>query len=239
MLHADLPRKLEHLLDERGGDFPASVVAGLVPDVPEEDAVVVLVLLHHLAAHLEELRPQLRLVRADVADHAGETAMLAAFASAVVADVVRLRTGLRDRPQRLRTRTVVPEAHDGADLVLSAEGEESLEVAHVAVVVLAPHGEPVVLRDDDADGVKADGLRERELALHLLEAPLAVPHLPHVVAVGRARGHVVAAADPRLGVVPRPRLLLRPRARARRGECSDRRQYECTGYENSCLTHDN
>ena len=217
LLHTDSPRELEHLLHERGGHLAAPVVARLVPDVPEEDAVVVLVLLHHFAAHLEKPRTQHGVVRADIADRSRETSVLAPFATAVVADVVGLRARLRHRPHLLRTRTVVAETHNGANLVLAAQVEETLEVAHVAGAVFAPHGEAVVLRDDHAHGVEADGFGEGEFAVHLLETPLAVPNLPHVVAVRRARRHVVASADPRLRVVPLPRLLLRPRSGTRRG----------------------
>ena len=233
LLHADFPRELKHLLDERCGDLAAIVVARLVPDVPEEDAVVVFILHHDLLAHLEELRLQLRIVRADEADRAGEAAMLAQLASAVVAPVAGLRPGLRNRPQLLRTRTVVAEADDRAHLVLRAEGKEPLEVLHEVVVLVVPRAEAVLLQQH-AQGVESDRLRKRQFAVHLLEALLAAVLLPHVEAVRRARRHVVAATDPRLGVVPLPRLPLRPGASAPR----ERRQGRTNREHNTRQLHD-
>ena len=215
LLRVDAPRHVEELPQVLARQRRPVVVARLVPEVPEEDAVVVAVLREQLLAHPVELRGQLGVVKDGVAHRAGERPVLRAPASAVVAQIVLLDARLRQRPDLLRARAVVAQHHDRAHPVLRHDGEHPLEARHEAVVLREPHAEPLLLHED-AQGVEADGLGERQLALDFREALLAPQLLPLVHAVRRARRHVVAAADPRLGVVPLPCLLLGPRRGARR-----------------------
>ena len=146
---------------------------------------------------------------------AGEAAVLAQLASAMVPDVAGLRTRLRQLPDLLRAHAVVAQDDDCAHLVLVEDLQRLLEARHEAVVVDQPDAEALEL-DDDAHRVESDLLADGELAVHLLEMLLRAERLPLVRAVRAARGHVVAAADPGLLLVPVPGLFLRPGARALR-----------------------
>ncbi len=222
LLRVDLPGEFEQLLQVRRGDLPPPVVARLVPQVPEEDAVVVAVFLQQLLAHPVELRVEVGVVERRVAHCAGEGPVLGQLAPAVIAPVAGLRAGFGQLPELLRTRAVVAQDKDRSDLVLRADPERAVETRHEAVVVVHPHAE-AFLGEDEAHGVEPDRLGEGEFAVHLLETHLAAERLPLVHAVGGACGHVVAPADPGLGIVPLPRLFFRPRRRPR-GEQLHRRQ---------------
>ena len=224
LLRVDAPRDVEELPQVHDRQGRPVVVARLVPEVPEEHPVVVAVLREQLLAHPVELRGQLGVVKDGVAHRAGKRPVLRAPASAVVAHVVLLNARLRQRPDLLRARAVVAQHHDRAHPVLRHDGEHPLEARHEAVVLREPHAEPLLLHED-AQGVEADRFGERQLALDLREALLAPQLLPLVHAVRRARRHVVAAADPRLGVVPLPRPLLGPRRAARRKQVRRRQKH--------------
>ena len=193
----------------------APVVAWLVPEVPEEDPPVAAVLREELLAHREKLLAERRIVHRRVAGHAREAAMLRELASAMVAEIPLLLPHRRQRPDRLRARTVVPEHEYHAHAVTSADLQHPVEALHHAVMLGAPHRETEIA-EDDAHRIQPILLHERHLALHLLETRLAPVFLPLVHAVRAARRHVVAPAYPRLGAIPLPRLLLRPRLRAGR-----------------------
>ena len=212
----DGPRQLEEFAEGADARLAPAGVARLVPEVPEEDARVVAVAGQQLLAHREELRLQVGIVHLRVAHFAGEAAVLAELASAVVADVERLGARFREPPHRLGPHAVVAQHDDRPHPVARHDGEAALEALQEAVVLLQPHAEPLELHQD-AQRVEADGLRHLQLALHLGEPLLGAERLPLVHAVGAARRHVVAAADPRLGVIPCPGLFARPGAGAGRG----------------------
>ena len=225
----DLPGELEHLAQRLHACRATAGVAGLVPDVPEENAWVRTVFQKEFLAHPVELRLQLGIVHLGVPHLARETAMLALLASAMVADVARLRPRLRELPDLLRAHAVVAENDNRAHLVLVENLERQLKARHEAVVVRKPDAEPLKLHEN-AHRIEPDLLADSKFAVHLLEMLLSAERLPLVRAVRAARGHVVAAADPGLFVVPFPSLFPRPGPRtfgphaARRAQHGNRKQ---------------
>ena len=164
-----------------------------------------------LPAHREELLAQGGVVHGRVAGHAGEAAVLRKLAAAVVAEVPLLLAHLGERPEGLGTRTVIAEDKYDADAMAVEDFEHPLEAVHDAVVLGAPDCKAQVA-EDDARGIEPVLLHQGRFALHFREAFLAAEFLPLVNAVGAAGRHVVAAANPRLGIVPFPRFFFRPGA---------------------------
>ncbi len=79
---------------------------------------------------------------------AGERSVLTLLASSVLADVVSLRTRLREFPYRLRPHAVVAKHDDRAHLVLVDDLKAALEAIHESVMLLEPHAEALELDED-------------------------------------------------------------------------------------------
>lgn len=99
-------------------------------------------------------------------------------------------------------------------------------------MLLQPHAEALQLHQN-AQRVEADGLSNGEFAIHLGKTLFASERLPLIDTV-RARGwHIIATANPRLGIIPLPRAILCPRALPLGKE----RQGKCGGGDQGCNFH--
>ena len=191
-------------------------------------APVVRVQAHHLLGHLVELFGVFRDVKDVVAD------VLAARVRAPRPDAHSLvDRGLvahaLQEEVRLRGGAVVEEDHDRPDAIPLAGVEVAVEPLEETLALVEPHLE----LEEETHRVEARLLRQRQLALRRREPLLETVFLPQVDEVHAVGRNEVDTADPRLGVVPRPRLLLRPRPRAPALAAERREHRACRSHDHS------
>jgi hypothetical protein len=168
-------------------------VVGLVPDVPDGDALVVLVGADDAFDVVLEELVTLGVEEVGLAgglDPAGVVQALLGLAL-----LAELGLGVPH---------AVEEDEHRADVVLLGDGEELVDAVEEAGFVLLP--EEVV--EEDAHGVEAEALGPAEFSVDGAEVERV--GLPHLELVDRAAGDVVAADEPGLFLVPGIRLLNGP-----------------------------
>ena len=200
-----------HRLKERlqhGHGALAQHDARLVEHIPDDDALVVRVFRHDVRDHFEVFVAQQRRFQR-VIGRQGSLLGGERRASLMIAQRVMLLA------QRLWLEIGVLAArqlHLGAEhqhdilTVFRGERQIALQIVHEALLLL----EPYVEIDDDADGVKACAFGQRQLAVGGRHVIFRIVLLPLILSVGAVAADKVAAAQPRIAVIPRPRLLLCP-----------------------------
>ena len=200
-----------HRLKERlqhGHGALAQHDARLVEDVPDDDTLVVRVFRHDVCDHFEVFVAQQRRFQRVIGRQGGllggerRAPLMIAQRVMLLAQRLGLEVGVfTARQLHLGTE----HQHDILS-VFRGDRQIALQIVHEAPLLLEPHVEV----GDDADGVKARASGQRQLAVGSRHVRFHVVLLPLILSVGAVTADKVAAAQPRVAVIPRPRLLLRP-----------------------------